>query len=129
MNNARKIPAGRSPLHQTLTPYANRRKSAGSTGCFAPFRAPTPKKGTPKKNKVALAKEVIMLKEKNDFLDKELEELEKQYTEEELDVHIEKLHEYNDIKDIGQMLLGRLAEVEHTTTKELYARYGLELND
>ena len=32
------------------------------------------------------------------------------YKEDELDAHIEKLHEYNDIKDVGQMLLGRLGE-------------------
>ena len=30
------------------------------------------------------------------------------YTEDELHVHIENLHEYNDIKDVSQMLLGRL---------------------
>jgi hypothetical protein len=28
----------------------------------------------------------------------------------ELDDHISQLHEYNDIKDVGQMLLGKLGE-------------------
>jgi len=30
------------------------------------------------------------------------------YQEEELKDHIQKLHDYNEIKDIGQMLLGKI---------------------
>lgn len=30
------------------------------------------------------------------------------YSEEELQAHIDKLHEYNEIKDVGQLLIGKL---------------------
>lgn len=43
--------------------------------------------------------------------------------------HIRILHEYNELKDIVQSILGRLAEVEGTTTKQMYIKYGLEIND
>lgn len=32
------------------------------------------------------------------------------YNVDELEDHISQLHEYNDIKDVGQMLLGKLGE-------------------
>ena len=32
------------------------------------------------------------------------------YSEEELQLHIEKLHEYNEIKDVGQLLIGKLGK-------------------
>ncbi|KAM6984823.1 DNA repair protein SWI5 homolog [Aplochiton taeniatus] len=48
---------------------------------------------------------------------------------EELDLHIDLLHEYNDVKDVGQTLLGRLAALRGTTTRELYSHFGLELED
>lgn len=30
--------------------------------------------------------------------------------QDELQIHIEKLHDYNEMKDVGQMLLGRLGQ-------------------
>ena len=74
-------------------------------------------------------------------------ELEKEYTEDELAMHIAKLHEYNEIKDVAQDLLGRLgafdlafrvphshtsivvAQAEQTTTRSLYPKFNLELDD
>lgn len=42
---------------------------------------------------------------------------------------IKLLHDYNELKDIGQMLLGRYAEVQGTTTAEMYQDFGLNLMD
>lgn len=42
---------------------------------------------------------------------------------------IRQLHEYNEAKDLAQALLGRLALLEECTTKQLYPRFGLELED
>jgi Fe-S cluster assembly scaffold protein SufB len=43
--------------------------------------------------------------------------------------YVDILHEYNDLKDTGQALLGQLATIEGTTTKEMYKRFKLELED
>jgi len=43
--------------------------------------------------------------------------------------YIKLLHEYNELKDAGVQMLGRLAEVEGTTSTEMYQRYGLKLDD
>uniref|UniRef100_H0XIW6 DNA repair protein SWI5 homolog n=2 Tax=Otolemur garnettii TaxID=30611 RepID=H0XIW6_OTOGA len=69
-------------------------------------------------------------KEKEDMLDKEISQLISEgYSVDELEDHIAQLHEYNDIKDIGQMLLGKLAVIRGVTTKELYPEFGLDVND
>jgi len=47
-----------------------------------------------------------------------------------VDHHIRILHEYNEIKDVAQALLGRLAEIEGVCNRELYERFGLDpVND
>ncbi|KAM4532186.1 DNA repair protein SWI5 homolog [Fundulus diaphanus] len=80
--------------------------------------------------KLSAEEEVAELQRKKSQLDSEIAQLEEQgYRVEELDQHIDKLHEYNDIKDIGQTLLGRIAALRGTTTRELYAHFGLELDD
>jgi len=43
--------------------------------------------------------------------------------------HLERLHRYNDMKDCGQMLLGQLATLDSVRTKDLYAQFGLNLDD
>ncbi|KAJ2159350.1 swi5-like zinc finger protein [Coemansia sp. RSA 552] len=45
------------------------------------------------------------------------------------DEYIERLHTYNDIKDAGQKLFGKLAELKGKTVKDIYAEYGVNLSD
>ncbi|KAJ2726532.1 swi5-like zinc finger protein [Coemansia sp. Benny D115] len=42
---------------------------------------------------------------------------------------IDRLHRYNDIKDAGQILFGKLAELRGKTVKDIYAEYGVNLED
>nr|XP_046230211.1 DNA repair protein SWI5 homolog [Scatophagus argus] len=80
--------------------------------------------------KVSPAEEVAELERRREQLDTEIAQLEAEgYSVEELEHHIDKLHEYNDIKDIGQLLLGRIAALKGTTTRDLYSHFGLELDD
>ncbi|XP_016302785.1 DNA repair protein SWI5 homolog [Sinocyclocheilus anshuiensis] len=82
------------------------------------------------KSPVCPVVEVQELKKTLDRLDSEIDLLEKEgFVVQELDQHIDLLHEYNDIKDIGQTLLGRLAGLRGVTTRDLYSHFGLELDD
>jgi len=77
----------------------------------------------------SLSKEVEELKNTTREVEEEIKALSVEYNEEELQQHIDRLHEYNEVKDMGQMLLGKLAEVEGTTTTSLYQRFGLEVDN
>ncbi|XP_028273107.1 DNA repair protein SWI5 homolog isoform X2 [Parambassis ranga] len=80
--------------------------------------------------KVSPAEEVAELERQRERLDAEIAQLEAEgYRVDELEQHIDMLHEYNDIKDIGQLLLGRIAAHRGTTTRALYPQFGLELDD
>ncbi|KAL1918203.1 uncharacterized protein VTP21DRAFT_3469 [Calcarisporiella thermophila] len=89
-----------------------------------------------------LAEEKEKLKEEIKALEQELESLQNKEQQvkaalldksdkanEVVDNHIKQLHEYNDVKDSGQLLIGKCAELEGSTTKEIYARFGLQVDD
>ncbi|XP_040592820.1 DNA repair protein SWI5 homolog [Mesocricetus auratus] len=101
--------------------------------CHGAFRSPCSSPKLEEDDDVSeesLNSDIQKLKEKRDMLDKEISQLVKEgYRVGELEDHISLLHEYNDIKDVAQMLLGKLALTRGVTTKELYPDFGLELSD
>ncbi|XP_023586383.1 DNA repair protein SWI5 homolog, partial [Trichechus manatus latirostris] len=131
--------------HYPLSPRANSRPNQPPLGFLSrtqpglsksyrgAFRSPRP---SPKSGQASGASEdsqqldIQKLKEKRDMLDKEISQLISEgYSVDELEDHISQLHEYNDIKDVGQMLLGKLAVIRGVTTKELYPEFDLDVND
>lgn len=65
------------------------------------------------------------LREREAQLDREIAELQTESLSiEELDRQIDLLHRYNDIKDVAQIVMGRLAEIENVTVKSLHVKYG-----
>jgi hypothetical protein len=50
-------------------------------------------------------------------------------TQEQLTAHMNRLHAYNDMKDIGQLIIGHLAEVEKCKVQKLYERYGIDQSE
>ncbi|XP_055397751.1 DNA repair protein SWI5 homolog, partial [Bubalus kerabau] len=81
-----------------------------SSSLTSPQVRPSPKPGqADRTSKDSLQLDIQKLKEKKDMLDKEISQLLSEgYSVDELEDHISQLHEYNDIKDAAQMLLGRL---------------------
>ncbi|XP_066436580.1 DNA repair protein SWI5 homolog [Eleutherodactylus coqui] len=121
----------------SLTPRprsALRRTPLGIRGrCNSGFKSPVQSPSVGESSAAhdgSLQREILDLKDKEVSLNNEIEQLEAEgYCVEELDKHISLLHEYNELKDTGQMLLGRLAVLRGVTTKDLYAEFGLDLDD
>ncbi|XP_076454476.1 DNA repair protein SWI5 homolog [Babylonia areolata] len=77
-----------------------------------------------------LRKEVDRLKEELHHTQQHIQQLrDSGLKESELAVFITKLHEYNELKDMGQMVMGNIASVQGVRTRDLYPNYGLELDD
>lgn len=70
----------------------------------------------------------LELKEREESLDSEIEELISKGVNINLEPQMKALHDYNEMKDLTQMVLGYLANAEHTTVAELHSRYNLPLD-
>ncbi|XP_026716478.1 DNA repair protein SWI5 homolog, partial [Athene cunicularia] len=123
------------PRQPLLPPRVLSRRTSGGgrRGGTVGFKSPVPSPRSCQPNGAnseALKYEIEELKQKDLALDQEIAQLLSEgYSLEELEKHISLLHEYNDIKDAGQMLLGKLAVIRGVTTKQLYPEYDLELSD
>ncbi|XP_073933986.1 LOW QUALITY PROTEIN: DNA repair protein SWI5 homolog [Castor canadensis] len=123
------------PTRGPRTPGLRRTEPGLNRSFHRAFRSPRPLP-SPKSGQADGTSEELLhldtqkLKDKRDMLEKEIDQLISEgYSVDELDDHISQLHEYNDIKDVGQMLLGKLAVIRGVTTKELYPEFDLDLND
>jgi len=56
-------------------------------------------------------------------------QLEKDKKSEPEQIYINILHEYNEMKDSGLLLLGKLAEIEGVPIKKMFEQFDLELDD
>ncbi|XP_020627389.1 DNA repair protein SWI5 homolog [Orbicella faveolata] len=116
------------------TPGTSRKRplvSRSSSKLRQPFKSPlqSRQQSTVVADKGSLFEEIDDLNGKLEILNNDIAELSKEYSEEELQQHIQKLHEYNEIKDVGQLLIGKLAEINGTTTRATYQEFGLDLED
>ncbi|KAL1514162.1 hypothetical protein ABEB36_003467 [Hypothenemus hampei] len=68
---------------------------------------------------------VRSLKKQIAILTREINDLLEQGVSEDLRPEMQALHEYNDIKDTTQMVLGRLAQAQGCTVTELHKKYNL----
>lgn len=98
-----------------------------SKGANQQFKSPFQSGHAPR---ISASSDTGRMKVRLQNLQAEIDSLKKEgLKEEELKTHIDKLHEYNEIKDVAQMVLGRIATLEGVRTKDLYAKYGLNLDD
>ena len=76
-----------------------------------------------------LHEEVTQLKQRLSSVEEQVCELSQDHDEADLQLYIDKLHDYNEIKDTGQILVGKMAELSGSTTGLLYQQFGLDQDD
>ena len=51
-----------------------------------------------------------------------------QFSPSDVDAYLDLIHQYNDMKDTGQELIGTLARLEGKSTKSLYEELGIDFD-
>ena len=103
-------------------PPALRKRKAGK--CFSPLRS---------QERTDLIKEINHFREKLQTITEELNALlikkDSFPTQEQLSAHRERLHQYNEAKDLGILLLGHLAELTGVKVQSLYDDFEIGPDD
>jgi hypothetical protein len=77
--------------------------------------------------------DIVALREKLSTLSRDLDALllrKDQFpTQEQIQAHVQRLHRYNEQKDIGQALLGHLAELRKCKVQAMYDDYNINEDD
>ena len=76
-----------------------------------------------------VAQSVLKLQAEVDEVRHRLAPLLAVYSEEDVQRYIDALHEYNEVKDAAQTLLGKYAELEQTTVAQAHEKFGLGVED
>ncbi|KAJ1965319.1 swi5-like zinc finger protein [Dipsacomyces acuminosporus] len=77
----------------------------------------------------ALKREIDAQKQLRDELLAQNSQMTVEHARQLTDEHIDRLHRYNDIKDAGQILFGKLAELKGKTVRDVYEEYNVDIND
>lgn len=85
------------------------------------------RKSSLKRLKTDLLERYRKLKQREAELDLQIAELEGKGVTTDLTPQMQALHNYNEMKDLTQFVLGYLATSQQTTVAELHARYSLPL--
>ncbi|XP_063900213.1 DNA repair protein SWI5 homolog [Zophobas morio] len=102
-----------------------RRRSIQSPSLSKPFSTPRRSCGGSPLN---LEEDIKIIENELEELDEKINALKSEYDDSELSEYITLLHQYNEIKDVGQLLLGTIAEIKGVTTKKIYEEYDLEVD-
>lgn len=112
---------------QSPQPNCINRKTL-STHFSTPFRSPGCRSLV--RQTASLEEQLSQLRIQEAAVDEEIKSLQASgYNVDELQSHIDNLHRYNEIKDAAQLVLGRLAEMEEVTVKEMHEKYGVSASD
>uniref|UniRef100_A0A0N7ZBJ3 DNA repair protein SWI5 homolog n=1 Tax=Scylla olivacea TaxID=85551 RepID=A0A0N7ZBJ3_SCYOL len=104
------------------------RRKSFSRQFNSPFRSPSSK--LPQQQLQTPEDQLADLIKQETEIDKEIATLkESGFQVEELQGHIRNLHRYNEVKDAAQLVLGRLAELEQVTVKEMHKKYKVPVTD
>lgn len=110
------------------TPKTKKLANSRHLSFHSPFRSPIFKNSPHDPQKLRETLNILLKKESE--LDENITELESQGLQaEKVQNHIDQLHKYNDIKDMAQIVMGRLAEINGLSLKEIHSKYGAPSED